>query len=238
MSESLYIETLVRVPMNEIWRLTQDPDQHQRWDLRFGSISALTGSAGGCRGFRYALTVWPGRVISGEGVTVSERWRSDGSCTSVLRFSSQDPLSLVSEGVGFWRYLPTAGGIRFLTRYRYEPRWGRLGRQVDRVFRPLLGWATAWSFDRLRLWVERGVGPRRGLFHGLAEVVARVSVVAGVVAVGPAGWAGPSLVAVVLMAAVLAPPTPYTPAARRCLRRPPDVVAARPPATASLLEEW
>ncbi|MFN0090888.1 MAG: hypothetical protein ACKVWR_11560 [Acidimicrobiales bacterium] len=42
--------------------------------------------------------------------------------------------------------------MRFLTRYDYRPRWGRLGGLVDRwLFRPVFGWATAWSFDRLRL---------------------------------------------------------------------------------------
>lgn len=27
------------------------------------------------------------------------------------------------------------------------------------MFHPLIGWATAWSFDRLRLWIERGIPP-------------------------------------------------------------------------------
>jgi hypothetical protein len=35
-----------------------------------------------------------------------------------------------------------------------------------------MGWATAWSFDRLRLWIEKGVAPeislQRALLHGLA----------------------------------------------------------------------
>ncbi|MBC7763625.1 MAG: SRPBCC family protein, partial [Candidatus Saccharibacteria bacterium] len=36
-------------------------------------------------------------------------------------------------------------------------RWGRL---LDRVMiRPLVGWMTAWSFDRLRIWAETGVEP-------------------------------------------------------------------------------
>ncbi len=28
------------------------------------------------------------------------------------------------------------------------------------MFRPLLGWATAWSFDALKLWLEKGLHPR------------------------------------------------------------------------------
>jgi hypothetical protein len=54
-------------------------------------------------------------------------------------------------------------------------RFGPLGQAVDAlVFRPLIGWATAWSFDRLRLWIERGLDPavtwRYALVHGLARI--------------------------------------------------------------------
>jgi hypothetical protein len=49
-----------------------------------------------------------------------------------------------------------------------------------------MGWATAWSFDRLRLWVERGIDPetsfRRGIVHFLARsTVALVWLYQGVV---------------------------------------------------------
>jgi hypothetical protein len=58
--------------------------------------------------------------------------------------------------------VPTEDGVRFLTQYDYEPRFGVAGRAVDGLlFRPLLGWATAWSFDRLRLWLEDGIPPER-----------------------------------------------------------------------------
>jgi len=50
-----------------------------------------------------------------------------------------------------------------------------VGRTIDRLlFRRLIGWATAWSFDRLRLWIDRGVPPevsmRMTLIHGLARL--------------------------------------------------------------------
>jgi hypothetical protein len=41
------------------------------------------------------------------------------------------------------------------------------------VFRPLIGWATAWSFDRLRLWLERGVDPERSTRQALIHSIAR-----------------------------------------------------------------
>lgn len=36
-----------------------------------------------------------------------------------------------------------------------------MGNVIDfYMFRPLLGWATAWSFDALKLWLEKGLHPR------------------------------------------------------------------------------
>jgi hypothetical protein len=37
-----------------------------------------------------------------------------------------------------------------------------------------MGWATAWSFDRLRLWIEQGIDPALSLHRSLAHAVARV----------------------------------------------------------------
>jgi len=67
--------------------------------------------------------------------------------------------------------------VRFLTWYDYETRFGPLGRALDRcLFRPLLGWATAWSFDRLRLWIERGIPPEESRDRMLAYSIARATV--------------------------------------------------------------
>src|ERR1039458_111543 len=53
---------------------------------------------------------------------------------------------------------------------------GRLGRAVDAAaFRPLIGWATAWSFDRLALWVEDGQTPEVSMMVAFVEAVARVT---------------------------------------------------------------
>jgi Domain of unknown function (DUF4166) len=60
--------------------------------------------------------------------------------------------------------VPVEDGVRFITQYDYETRWGAAGGALDRAaFRPLLGWATAWSFDRLRLWLEDGIPPEESL---------------------------------------------------------------------------
>ncbi|MFE6698896.1 hypothetical protein [Streptomyces sp. NPDC057718] len=222
----LYIEALIRTDPERLWDRTQDAARHQRWDLRFTEISPLPGPAGSAQRFRYATRVLPFLTVSGTGTSAGERERTDGERVSALRFASSERLSLLAEGSGYWRYVPTADGIRFLTGYDYRTRWGRFGAVADRlVFRPLMGWATAWSFDRLRLWCERDIGPARSLTYALAEVLVRIALVAAAFPFGPAA------VLPAALAALLAPPSPRTPAARRCLRRPPG----RPAAVPSLL---
>ncbi|MER7106670.1 hypothetical protein [Streptomyces sp. NPDC000229] len=261
----LYVETRIRADLETLWERTQDPAQHQRWDLRFTEITHLPSAPGQPQRFRYATRVLPFLTVAGTGVSAGERHRAGGERVSALRFASPHPLSLLAEGSGYWRYVPTPDGIRFLTGYDYRPRWGRFGAVADRlVFRPLMGWATAWSFDRLRLWCEHGVSPARSLAHALAELAVRSLAVAVAVlcclwavcpgttaeaaALGGTVWTmpvaaplngGPAVLAglgAVGLAAValLAPPSPRTPAARRCGRTPPARTAA--PALLATLE--
>jgi hypothetical protein len=220
----LYVEIQVRGSLDELWQRTQDPVQHARWDLRFSEIEHLQSPPGQPQQFRYAVRL-PGRTIAGIGVSVGERSLADGGMTSALRFSSPDPWSPIRSGSGYWRYVPTPGGVRFLTGYDYEP--GPQGAWCDRVLvRPFVGWMTAWSFDRLRLWVETGLVPeasaRRSVAVGLTRAV-------GVVA---ASWLAPAPLSILLVAAVVVIPVPVArPLARRCRRRPPDRLGARPPST-------
>ncbi|MGP4109455.1 hypothetical protein ACTWP5_00880 [Streptomyces sp. 4N509B] len=243
----LYVETRIGVDLAELWHRTQDPATHQRWDLRFTTITYLSPGSpphagadpspealtAAPRRFRYATRVLPFLVVSGTGVSAGERWRPDGTRTSALRFSSGHPLSLIAEGRGYWRYVPDGSGtVRFLTGYDYRPRWGAAGRVVDRlVFRPLMGWATAWSFDRLRLWCERGVTPERALRRALAELACR----AGAVATAAPFLPVPAI-ALLAAGALLLPPLPGTPAARRCRRRPVRRSDATPPAVLGRLD--
>ncbi|MFN8422118.1 MAG: DoxX-like family protein [Anaerolineae bacterium] len=169
----IYVESHIRGTMDDVWRLTQMPDLHERWDLRFTSITDLERTeAAAAQRFRYATRICPGVTIEGWGETVGER-ATDGTRSSALSFGSDDPRSLIRSGSGYWRYVEVEGGVRFITGYDYAVRWGAIGRIVDRwLFRPLIGWATAWSFDRLRLWIEDGIEPRQAaqqaLVHSLA----------------------------------------------------------------------
>jgi hypothetical protein len=40
----------------------------------------------------------------------------------------------------------------------------------------LLGWATAWSFDRLRLWIEKGISPEASRDRALIYLLSRGTV--------------------------------------------------------------
>lgn len=232
MPPQIYVETRVRSGLDRLWQSTQDADAHTRWDLRFTSITDVAPQqADAPRSFRYALHL-PGRTVAGTGTSVGERRRPDGTCTSALRFASPDPLSLIRRGDGWWRYVPTDDGTRFLTGYDYEPGWGRLGRAVDRlVFRRLLGWATAWSFDRLRLWVDHGVAPELALRRALLDAGLRAG---AVIAAVRGRRSVPGVLPALLL---LAPPLPGAPRASRCLRRPPDRVGRSAPDSLRTLVE-
>ncbi|WP_198171344.1 SRPBCC family protein [Actinoplanes awajinensis] len=209
----IYVETIIAAPMERIWAATQDHRQHPRWDARFGRIDPVPGSEPAA--FTYATAVLPGVEIAGYGVHSGERQRDGGEAVSSLRFGSADRRSPIREGAGYWRYVPVAGGVRFLTGYAYRTRWGRAGRLVDLAFGPVFGWATAWSFDRLRLWLEHGVTPERARRNAVVECLLRAALVAAAPAAGR-----PLLVLVAAGLAIGFPPYRKTPAARRCRRRP------------------
>ncbi len=174
-AQPIYVEILIKGSIDDVWRLTQTPDLHRRWDLRFTDIEYLPRppDAAQPQRFLYATRIGFGLRIDGEGESVG-RQIAEGSRTSALRFWSSDPKSLIAEGSGYWQYVSADGGLRFLTRYDYRTRFGRAGAVVDRVlFRPLLGWATAWSFDRLRLWIEAGVDPETSMERSIVHFAAR-----------------------------------------------------------------
>jgi hypothetical protein len=173
----IFVETLIRAPLDELWAATQEPSLHARWDLRFSDIDYLPKASDDApQQFRYRTRIGFGLGIAGEGESVGERSLVDGSRTSALKFWSADAKSLIREGSGFWKYEPAGEAIRFFTVYDYRTRFGIAGRIVDRiVFRPVMAWATAWSFDRLRLWLEEGVRPADAMRLAIANAMAQAS---------------------------------------------------------------
>ena len=174
---SIYVEIIIRSEIDELWEKTQEPKLHQRWDLRFSVIDYLPRQPGEAQRFTYTTQIGAGVRIEGAGESTGERNDLNGQLTSALKFWSDDPKSLIEMGSGYWKYIPTTDGIRFITWYDYRTRFGALGHFTDRLFfRPLLGWATAWSFDRLRLWIEKGILPETSRERMLSFALSRLIV--------------------------------------------------------------
>jgi DoxX-like family len=174
---SIYVEILIRSGMDDLWEKTQDPKLHQRWDLRFSEIDYLPRKPGEAQKFLYKTRIGGGLRIEGAGESMGERDDASGQRTSALKFWSDDPKSLIRIGSGYWKYIPGNNGVRFITWYNYRTRFGLIGQIVDKLFfRPLLGWATAWSFDRLRLWIEKGVLPEVSRDRTFVYTLSRLTV--------------------------------------------------------------
>jgi hypothetical protein len=222
---AIYVEYRIAASMDDLWAATQSPGQHQRWDVRFGSIDYQPAVEGEPQRFTYATTVAPGFTVAGTGESLGDRNRPDGSRWSGLKFWADDRRSLIAAGAGYWRYIPTDEGIRFITRYDYRTRWGPFGAGLDRVmFRPLFGWATAWSFDRLRLWLEEGIEPEaarnRSLIHASATI--GLWIVATQLLIADRVRLATSVVAMAGLATVAAVTHSRRPSGRRPLRVAPD----------------
>jgi len=221
----IYVETCIRCELDELWEKTQNPALHERWDLRFTDIDYLPREdESEPQRFRYTTRIGLGLSVGGGGESTGERHRPDGSRASALRFWSDERLALIARGSGYWRYVPAGDGVRFLTRYDYDTRHGRVGKLIDRiVFRPLMGWATAWSFDRLRLWLEDGISPEGSRNRALGLLVGW-AFVGGLWPALRGRTAAARRVALVLGVTGLTAATYRSkeslPLARRCLRTP------------------
>ncbi|EEM11722.1 hypothetical protein bmyco0003_15130 [Bacillus pseudomycoides] len=157
----IYVQTEMVTSMDELWKYTQDPMLHTEWDARFTEISYLEKQDDEPQRFLYKTKIGFGLEIVGEGESVGEFQKETGERISSLKFWTDNRLSLIQIGRGYWKYTPNGEKICFETQYDYETRFGGVGRIIDSyVFRPLLGWATAWSFDALKLWLEKGLHPR------------------------------------------------------------------------------
>jgi hypothetical protein len=130
----IYVEILIRGDIEEVWKKTQRPEFHEPWDLRFTKIQYLPrASEAEPQRFNYTTKMGFGLQIAGQGESTGNREEATGVRTSALKFWSADSKSLIEEGSGYWQYIPTGNGVRFLTWYDYRTRFGGIGRLVDRV---------------------------------------------------------------------------------------------------------
>jgi len=157
--------------MDDLWAHTQQPQLHEQWDLRFSEIHYLPKEQHQVeQAFMYRTRIGFGLNIAGTGITKAQCNQDTGDRLSALAFKSDQPLSLIHTGHGYWKYYQNNQSIKFLTRYDYKTRFGIVGSWFDALlFRPLFGYATAWSFDTLRLWLEKQIPPtvsiQRALLH-------------------------------------------------------------------------
>ncbi|MGE7979708.1 DoxX-like family protein [Psychrobacillus sp. NPDC093200] len=159
-NKPIYVETTIYTDMDRLWEASQDPSLHEQWDLRFSSITYLPKEEDEPQLFEYKTNIGFGLAVAGWGKSVGTFHANDDSRTSSLHFGTDQWISPISEGKGYWKYIPEKQGITFLTQYDYDVRFGGLGKVIDRLlFRPMMGWATALSFDVLKRWLEKGDAP-------------------------------------------------------------------------------
>lgn len=170
-NEPIYVELDIHTSLEVLWEHTQTPELHEQWDLRFTEIRYLQrASEADKQRFLYKTRIGFGLNIAGTGETSSKLHHSANERLSTLTFGSEQSVSLIRQGGGYWKYKQNGEGVTFITLYDYKTRFGMAGRLLDRyLFRPLFGYATAWSFDRLRIWLEERIPPavvaERALIH-------------------------------------------------------------------------
>ncbi|WP_416728770.1 DoxX-like family protein [Fictibacillus sp. JL2B1089] len=159
--KAIYVEIPIKARIDEVWEKSQNPILHEQWDLRFSSITYLPKkSEDDPQSFHYETKIGFGLKVSGWGKSIGTHNKEDGSKISSLHFGTPQKISPISEGKGFWKYIPNEKGTTFLTQYDYDVRYGYFGRLVDSLFRPLMGWGTALSFDVLKRWIEQRELPK------------------------------------------------------------------------------
>ncbi|QTD42605.1 DoxX-like family protein [Sporosarcina sp. Te-1] len=159
-SKPIYVEIHIDADVEAVWEASQDPFLHSQWDLRFSSITYLPRKEGEPQLFTYERKVLPFLTVQGWGKSSGISNHPDGTRSSALHFGTDQWHSPIKEGKGYWKYEPDGKGTTFLTQYNYDANFRRGGTFIDSIlFRPMMGWATAVSFDVLKRWLEKGESP-------------------------------------------------------------------------------
>ena len=106
---AIFVETYIRADIDRVWELTQDPELHQRWDLRFTEISYLPKEEGEPQRFLYKTNIGFGMPIAGEGESVGVKNSEGGTRTSALKFWSKDRRFRIDVNVSNRRWGPLFG---------------------------------------------------------------------------------------------------------------------------------
>jgi len=67
-NKPIYVETLIKANIEEVWERTQTPELHEQWDIRFSSISYLPKKTEAePQSFRYERKLCFGLKVTGWG---------------------------------------------------------------------------------------------------------------------------------------------------------------------------
>jgi hypothetical protein len=156
----IVVETLIPAPVDRVWSATQDPAQHERWDIRFTRITYESGiDPRGFHSMRYETRLGFGLRVEGFGNYLSSRPPPVEPAVSTFEFDSRDWKSLITRGRGVWHYRSQGSATLFRTVFDYDVRHGCIGYWIDRlVFRRVMQLATEWGFETLRQWCSGDEG--------------------------------------------------------------------------------
>ncbi|WLP57885.1 hypothetical protein [Bacillus pumilus] len=166
----VYVETTIHAPIEKVWEYTQNPKLHEQWDLRFSTISLNEPQNEQPQSFLYEKHLGFGLSVTGTGAYRTRMMDERNERASSLHFKSSHPLSFINEGSGYWKYMKTSDHIVFQTQFDYKTKEGKGWTWADRIlFRPMIGFMTAFSFGALKTWLEKGTHPRLLLERTLAH---------------------------------------------------------------------
>ncbi|MES1036165.1 hypothetical protein [Bacillus pumilus] len=166
----VYVETTIHAPIEKVWEHTQNPKLHEQWDLRFSTISLNEPQNEQPQSFLYEKHLGFGLSVTGTGAYRTRMMDERNERASSLNFKSSHPLSFIKEGSGYWKYIKTIDHIVFQTQFDYKTKEGKGWTWADKIlFRPMIGFMTAFSFGALKTWLEKGTHPRLLLERTLAH---------------------------------------------------------------------
>ena len=105
-SKPIYVEIPIQAEIEKVWEASQKPNMHEQWDLRFSSITYLPKEEGKPQEFVYSRTVGPFINVEGWGKSVGTFHKENGTRSSSLQFGTEQWISPIREGRGFWKYEP------------------------------------------------------------------------------------------------------------------------------------
>ena len=100
-NNKIVVEVLIEAPVAEVWELSQNPDEHVKWDIRFSEIRYLDSRDDkGRPALLYKTKIGFGLSVCGFGYYA----HSTDHEKSVFLFDSNDWKSLITKGRGLWLY--------------------------------------------------------------------------------------------------------------------------------------